>query len=310
MCLTARFNKGKREAENIWRRSTLRKITDLGDVGSLDVLPLIDWYTSGVGLIGEAGVSYFITTGESAILFDVGLNRKQNDPSPLLRNMNQLGLTIDDFDTIFISHNHPDHVGGRKWARKKSFSLTARQINLGMKKAYTPITMTYPGLNPVCASEPTVMARGIATIGVIANYDFLAGWMLEQALAINVKGRGIVLIVGCGHQTLPKILSRASDLLSEPLYGIIGGLHYPVTDSRVKIAGIKGQRFVGTGRLPWKPITMDEVQGNIALLRSRNPKIVAVSAHDSCDATIKAFGDAFRDVYRQIKVGERISIAA
>lgn len=310
MCLTARFNKGKKDAENIWRRSATKKITDLGEVASLDVLPLIDWYTSEAGLIGEAGVSYFVKAGGSAILFDVGFNRKQSDPSPLLQNMNQLGLTVDDFDTIFISHNHPDHVGGRKWARKKSFSLTALQINLGMKKVYTPITMTYPGLNPICASEPTVMARGIATIGVIANYDFLAGWMLEQALAINVKGKGIMLIVGCGHQTLPKILSRTSDLFAEPFYGIIGGLHYPVTDSRVKIAGIKLQRFAGTGRLPWKPIKMDEVQGNIALLRSRNPKIVAISAHDSCDAAIKAFGDAFRDGYRQIKVGERISIAA
>jgi 7,8-dihydropterin-6-yl-methyl-4-(beta-D-ribofuranosyl)aminobenzene 5'-phosphate synthase len=308
MCLTARFNKGKKDAENMWQRSTIKKITDLGEVASFDVLPLIDWYTSEAELIGEAGVSYLVKTGESAILFDVGLNRKQSDPSPLLQNMKQLGLTVGDFDTIFISHNHADHVGGRKWARKKSFSLTAQQIDLGMKKVYTPITMAYPGLNPIRASEPTVIAKGIATIGVIPNYDFLLGWIMEQALAINVKGKGIVLIVGCGHQTLPKILTRTSDLFAEPLYGIIGGLHYPVTDSRLKIGGFKLQRFAGTGKLPWKPITMDEVQGNITLLRSRNPKIVAISAHDSCDATIRAFGDAFHDGYRQIKVGERISL--
>jgi len=69
--------------------------------------------------------------------------------------------------------------------------------------------MTYPGLKPICTENPTIIGKGVATIGTIPSQLFLFGFTHEQALAVNVEGKGIVLIVGCGHQTLPKILKRA-----------------------------------------------------------------------------------------------------
>jgi 7,8-dihydropterin-6-yl-methyl-4-(beta-D-ribofuranosyl)aminobenzene 5'-phosphate synthase len=308
MFLTSRFNREKRRAEQRWQQSNVQKIENLGAAKYLEILPLIDWYTSGKDLIGEAGVSYLIRTDESSIMFDVGLNHKQSDPSPLLRNLKRLQLNTDDFHTIVISHNHADHVGGRKWARCKSFSLTADQMDLGRKAVYTSIPMTYPGLSPIFAPDPTLIARGIATIGTIQNQDFFLGQIVEQALAVSVKGKGIVLIIGCGHQTLPKILDRAAALFDEPVYGVVGGLHYPVTDSRLKMMGIKLQRYVGTGKVPWRPITLDEVQINIALLKKLNPKVVAISPHDTCDVTLAAFRDAFPDAYEEVRVGKKISI--
>jgi len=223
--------------------------------------------------------------------------------------MKLLGIGMDDFDAIVISHNHSDHVGGVKWEKRKSFSLTSHQVNLAGKAAYTPIPMTYPGLNPLCTEPPTVIATGVATIGAIANQDFFLGWVLEQALAINVEGKGIVVIMGCGHQTLSKIIRRAEALFEEPIYGVIGGLHYPVTDSREKMMGIKIQKYAGTCRLPWKPITMRDVQRSIDYLKKLNPGVVGLSAHDSCDASIASFRNAFPNAYRDIKVGERIIIA-
>lgn len=148
-----------------------------------------------------------------------------------------------------------DHVGGLMWQRRKSFSLSNRQIDLGKKDIYTPEPMSYPGLKPVCAEKPTVVAQGIATIGTISNQDFFMGRIKEQAVAVNVSGRGIVLIVGCGHQTLPRIIERAEALFEEPIYGVVGGLHYPVTDSRAKVMGIGIQKYFGTCRFPWSPIT-------------------------------------------------------
>jgi len=310
ICLMIRFNKGKRRAEKQWQQSTVEKITSLGATKSVEILPLIDWYTSHQDLKGEPGVSYLIKTDENSILFDVGFNPKQSDPSPLLQNMKQLGITIDDFDTIVISHNHPDHVGGMKWPKRKSFSLTTHQVKLGRKAVYTPIPMTYPGLNPIYTENPTVIAKGVATIGTIPNQDFFMGPITEQALAVNVEGKGIVLIIGCGHQTLSKLLKRAAALFDEPLYGIVGGLHYPVTDSRSKMMGIKIQKYMGTGKVPWRPVTIDEVQENIALLKKRNPKLVGLSAHDSCDASIAAFRDAFSDDYKEVKVGQKIIISS
>ncbi len=303
-----RFIAGKKKAERHWNQADIQKIKNLGITKSLEIIPLIDWLTSGNDLIGEGGVSYLVKTDDCSILFDVGFNEKKTDPSPLVHNMKQLGISIKDFDTIVISHNHPDHVGGMKWQKQKSFSLSNRQIDLEGKTIYTPVPMTYPGLDPSCTEKPYSIAKGVATIGVIANQDFLMGRILEQALAINVEGKGIVLIVGCGHQTVAKILERVKTLFDEPIYGILGGLHYPVTDSRIIIGGINVQRYLGTCRPPWKPITMDLVHENIALLKKLDPGIVGLSGHDSCDASLEVFRKAFPEVYTDIKVGEKICI--
>ena len=308
--LLIRFKRGKTRADRYWNQSQDWKLkpNNLGTTKTLEILPLIDWYTNKSSLMVEAGVSYLVKTDETAILFDLGYNSEQRDPSPLLNNMRELEIELDDFDTIFISHNHPDHVGGTKYMRRKSFSLTSHQIELKGKKVYTPVPMSYPNLKPICIEKPTQIAKGIASIGTIPNQLFFLGWTMEQSLACHVEGKGIVLLVGCGHQTLPRIIQRAEKVFEVPLFGLVGGLHYPVSSGRDKVMGIEIEKFVGTGKLPWRPITMDEVEENIQFLKSRNPKVVALSAHDSCDASLAAFRDTCGAAYREIRVGERIII--
>ncbi|MCX9082565.1 MAG: MBL fold metallo-hydrolase [Candidatus Methanoperedens sp.] len=306
--LIIRFNKGKRKAQIQWQQSSVKKISGFGATKSLEILPIIDWHTNRSDLKVETGVSYLIKTDNNSILFDTGLNFEQSDPSPLVHNMGKMGISLADIDSIVISHNHLDHVGGLKWQKQKTFSLTSHQINLGNKAVYTPTPMIYPGLSPIYAQNPTVIAHGVATTGIIPNQDFISGRIQEQSIAVNVEGKGIVLIIGCGHQTLPKILARAQALFEEPIYGIIGGLHYPVSDSPAKIFGIKIQKYVGTCKFPWKPITMDEVNKNVDILKKVNPKIVGLSPHDSCDASIATFRKAFQNEYKDIIVGEKIEI--
>ncbi|MCP4020521.1 MAG: hypothetical protein GY729_01645 [Desulfobacteraceae bacterium] len=192
--------------------------------------------------------------------------------------------------------------------KKKTFSLTNSQLDLGSIKAYTPIPMIYPGLNPVCLDDPKVISKGVAAIGTISNQLFFAGRTLEQALAINVKGKGIVLIVGCGHQTLSRILERTESLFNQPVYGIIGGLHYPVESSRLILHGFPVQKYIGTGKLPWESITIKDVKQNIGLLKSKNPKLVGLSAHDSCDLSLAEFRRSFAKAYCQIKAGKPIKV--
>jgi 7,8-dihydropterin-6-yl-methyl-4-(beta-D-ribofuranosyl)aminobenzene 5'-phosphate synthase len=298
---------GVREAERIWQEYRPPKIQDVGSTKSLQVLPLIDWYTSSPDLIGEPGVSYLIRTDHSTILFDTGFNQDETDPSPLQHNMQVLGITMADFDTIVISHNHPDHVGGFGWQDLETFSLGNEQIDLSGKRAFTPIPMTYPGLSPVHSKDPTVIAPGVATIGTIPRQLFLAGWVEEQALAIHVEGKGIVIIVGCGHPTLTKILQRTEQVFSGPVYGVIGGLHYPVPDGRLTMYGLDIQPLVSTESL-FYPITMEDVMAEINTLRERKPGIVSLSAHDSSDEAIEQFRQAFGSAYRDLRVGEVIVI--
>jgi len=79
------------------------KLPDVGATRSLAILPLVDWSGATPDLQGEPGVSYLIKTDRSTILFDVGVNLKQRDPSPLLANMQKLGVSLADFDTVIIS---------------------------------------------------------------------------------------------------------------------------------------------------------------------------------------------------------------
>jgi 7,8-dihydropterin-6-yl-methyl-4-(beta-D-ribofuranosyl)aminobenzene 5'-phosphate synthase len=306
--LQIRFKRGKTRAARHWQLGEDLKLSNFGATKTLEILPLIDFHTNNNNLMVEAGVSYLVKTDEKTILFDVGYNSAQRNPSPLLNNMKELGIGIHDFDTVFISHNHPDHVGGTKNMRRRSFSLTNGYIDLSGKDIYTPVPMSYPNSNPTCSERPTVIGKGVASTGTIPNQLFFLGWTPEQSLALNLEGKGIVLIVGCGHQTLPKIIQRAERLFEEPLFSLVGGLHYPVTSGRDKILGIQIERYVGTGKPPWQPITMDEVHQNITLLKSKHPGLVALSAHDSCDASLAAFRDAFGKAYRDIRVGEPIVI--
>jgi 7,8-dihydropterin-6-yl-methyl-4-(beta-D-ribofuranosyl)aminobenzene 5'-phosphate synthase len=176
--------------------------------------------------------------------------------------------------------------------------------------------MTYPGLTPIHARHPTVIGTGVATLGTIASqlfgesiFDLTSGCTPEQAVAVRVKDKGLVLIVGCGHQTLPKILDRTAALCDDPLYGIIGGLHYAVDGGPIALQGMAPHKYMGTGNPPWRPITRRDLHRNIALLRSLAPQIVALSPHDSSPTSVSALQRAFPTAYRDLYVGEPIVVA-
>lgn len=302
-----RLSRGIEEAERDWREHVPRPIGDIGTTTSLSILPLVDWHASRPELQTEAAVSYLVQTDHSTILFDVGQNLRRKDPSPLLHNMQALGIGMDDFDTIVISHNHLDHVGGMKWSRRQTFSLGNEQRDLGSKRAFTPVPMTYPGLAPVHAKDPTVIAPGVATTGTIPRHLFI-GRVDEQALVVNVAGRGLVLIVGCGHQTVPKLISRTQTVFSEPIHGLVGGLHYPVPKGRAVVLGLPIQKLVGSGNGPFSPLTAEEVSANIGELRELNLAVVGLSGHDSDDAVLEQFREAFGSAYRDVRVGEPIVV--
>lgn len=101
--------------------------------------------------------------------------------------MKQLEVDLYGIDTIVISHNHIDHVGGRRWKDQRTFSLGNIQIDLGKKKGFTPIHMTYPVLSPICTENPTKISEGVTTTGVITNQLFFGGMTPEQAIAVNVS---------------------------------------------------------------------------------------------------------------------------
>lgn len=292
-----------RKIENIaWKQNKPMPINDLGSVKELKILPLIDFYTSSDELIGEPGVAYLLSADNKKILFDVGFNARNEHPSPLLKNMNTLDVNVSDIDYIVISHNHLDHVGGLKAKKSNTFNLSNEEISLHVK-AFVPERMTHSTADVEITKHPKKLLEGVATIGTIDRAICFMGLTAEQAIAINVEGKGIVLIVGCGHQKIERIIQRAKDLFNLPIYSVIGGLHYPIESSRMKF---NMQRIFGTGKFPWQRISKSEVTEAISELDKINLKFIGISAHDSCDWSLKTFKNHFKDRYVDLIVGKEI----
>jgi 7,8-dihydropterin-6-yl-methyl-4-(beta-D-ribofuranosyl)aminobenzene 5'-phosphate synthase len=260
----------------------------IGETQTLEILPLYE-NAAQDGLQHGHGVSYLIRTDSATILFDLGNNLTAASPSPLELNMASLGISLDEIDMYVISHRHPDHVGGQNWWKDNTFSLTgASQPPLGDLPIYIPEAMAYPGSSPILAQNPTRLVEGVATTGLITYAQPFPIWLAaprgdEQALAVNLSGRGIVLITGCGHMGLETLLERAEVAFGAPAVGVIGGLHYGDADAI-------------------------SLQKELGLMQGLNPIVVALSPHDSGPAAVDAFEQGFPAAYQPIQVGKAITI--
>ena len=283
-----------------------------GVVKGVRVLPLVDYYADRPGLRTEPGVSYLIRADDATILMDVGFNAKKEHPSPLLQNMETLGVSASEIEMIFISHAHLDHLGGMTDQKEKTFSLSQGPVALSGIPVYAPVPIAASHWNPSpkthVISGPAVLKPGIASIGVIHRFLFLMGRTLENALAFNVESKGIVLIIGCGHQTIERIIERTQALFDAPIYAIIGGLHFPVRGGRIMAGPVNVQRLVGSDNPPWRSIRESDVQNAIKAIKKVSPKIVALSPHDSSDWSLDQFRQAFKDAYVDLKVGKEIVV--
>ncbi len=308
---TQSFLRDRRRFEQEWQEPQPAPLQDLGSAKSLSILPLVEFYSVRPDLEGEPGVSYLVTVDGMKILFDVGRNVGEQHPSPLLRNMEALGLSPADIDAIVISHCHLDHVGGIAEMHDRTFSLSARDVDLTGKTAYLPTAMTHPSATVEVVTGPRKLAPGVASTGPITRALWLMGPVAEQALLVDVQGKGVVMIVGCGHPQLERLVARAQAVTGagsepRPLYGVVGGLHFPVTGSRV---GKGGQNILGNGKLPWQRISRSETREAAELLAILDVKLVALSGHDSCDWSLETFAKTLGDRYRTLRVGEEIVVA-
>jgi 7,8-dihydropterin-6-yl-methyl-4-(beta-D-ribofuranosyl)aminobenzene 5'-phosphate synthase len=166
-----------------------------------------------------------------------------------------------------------------------------------------------PGPNTdVCVvDEARVIGPGVALLPPLPRMLFWLGPVAEQALVINVRGRGLVLITGCGHPEIERILAAAEKVVDAPIHAVVGGLHLPVHPLGTPLLP---QAVLGNPNWPWRPINEDDARSVIRSIQERGPGLIALSGHDSTPWTLEAFGQAFGDGYRTLRVGEEIVIAA
>jgi 7,8-dihydropterin-6-yl-methyl-4-(beta-D-ribofuranosyl)aminobenzene 5'-phosphate synthase len=261
-------------------------VPTLETTARLEILPLYENGRADESLEFGHGVSYLIRTDSATILMDLGHSPAESAQVPALQNLQKLGIPWEEIDAVIISHPHPDHVGGVKAWQNKTVSFGDFTGDLSKISIYTPIPMTYPGATIVHAAEPTLISLDIATTGVIpfpevAPLSLLEPKSYEQAVVIHVAGEGLVLITGCGHPTVETLVTRVEELFGEDVIGVVGGLHYLKAGA-------------------------EDVRPHIQFLETRQPKLVALSPHDSGLEVLAAFQSAFLESYREIKVGEAI----
>lgn len=117
-----------------------------------------------------------------------------------------------------------------------------------------------------------------------------------------------------GHHRVEARPARA-ELTAElfpgvPLFGVVGGLHYPVPHGRGFIAGvIDVQRRLASGTSPLDPLDEADVDAELAMLGTRNVGLVSIGGHDSSDEAIERARARFGAAWRDLRVGEPIVVA-
>jgi 7,8-dihydropterin-6-yl-methyl-4-(beta-D-ribofuranosyl)aminobenzene 5'-phosphate synthase len=116
---------------------------------------------------------------------------------------------LEEIDAAMISHPHPDHMGESKYRTRLFFGDFKADRN--QMPIYVPIPIICRGAH---SSEPTRISKDMATTGVISFPEVYPINLFdpkghEQGLVIHVAGQGLVMITGCGHPTLERLVDRA-----------------------------------------------------------------------------------------------------
>ena len=69
-----------------------------------------------------------IDTGENCVLVDTGADGLGPKTGRLIQNLNAEGIAPEDFDTVILTHGHPDHIGGNTDSEGKPAFPSARYV--------------------------------------------------------------------------------------------------------------------------------------------------------------------------------------
>ena len=211
-------------------------------------------------LLAEHGLSLLITVyqGEAkhTILLDTGYT-KVGVP----HNMERLGIDADDIEAIVISHGHMDHTGSLYAILDKLPGRIPLVLHPGafVHPRYTrapdgamrlwPQTLVQDDLEQenveiVASKTPTLIAadmilvtgeverttafeKGMPNALLEKDGEYVQDPIKEdQALVINLAGKGLVVISGCAHAGIVNTVEYAKKLAGEEtIHAVLGGFH-------------------------------------------------------------------------------------
>jgi len=157
------------------------------------------------------GFSCFIEGLEKSILFDTGKNGHI-----LLSNMDKLGIRPEEIDLVFLSHAHKDHTDGLDVLLSKNSKMKVWLPDFFSSSFKESIKSA--GAHVVEVDNFKKICDGVYTTGVIP------GWIKEQSLILDTN-KGLILVTGCAHPRIIKIVFTAKKLLEKSIHMVLGGFH-------------------------------------------------------------------------------------
>jgi 7,8-dihydropterin-6-yl-methyl-4-(beta-D-ribofuranosyl)aminobenzene 5'-phosphate synthase len=197
-------------------------------------------------LVAEHGFAALVTVTSSStsesLLFDAGLSRHG-----LMHNMDVLEIAPNALHTIVLSHGHADHTNGlmglveRLGQRKLAFP-DGHELKLPPPDRRV---LSQEGIEFIEERGASCVLGGLVLVtgeierttafeqGFPIHYARVAGrWQHDalihddQAIVVNVRGKGLVILTGCGHAGAINTVRHAQKLTGVPnVYAVIGGLH-------------------------------------------------------------------------------------
>ena len=191
------------------------------------------------------GYAALVEYGGKRILFDTG-----NNPDVLAQNAKTKRVDLSKLDFVVMSHRHGDHMGGlayllrvnprvRIYAPKEGFGVYGADLpgTFYRRDASLPLEQRYyggappeilrfgsawPAANFQLIDNSAEVMPGIHLITLVSTQPGTLE-MHELSLAIKTP-TGVVLVVGCSHPGIERIVEAATSLDTR-IHLIVGGLH-------------------------------------------------------------------------------------
>jgi 7,8-dihydropterin-6-yl-methyl-4-(beta-D-ribofuranosyl)aminobenzene 5'-phosphate synthase len=163
------------------------------------------------GLETAWGFSCILNKTEKTILFDTG-----GDGSLLMRNMKKLKVDPKTIDSIVLSHIHGDHTGGLKTFLAESHKVIVyvlKSFPANFKKDVEKY-----GAEMIEVHEPLKICENVYSTGELGM------GIKEQSLIIHTN-KGLIVITGCAHPGILKIVNEAKNLINDDVLFVMGGFH-------------------------------------------------------------------------------------
>jgi 7,8-dihydropterin-6-yl-methyl-4-(beta-D-ribofuranosyl)aminobenzene 5'-phosphate synthase len=229
----------------------------------------------------EHGLSYFIEATlngkTSGFMFDYGL-----DAQGVKRNMDVLGIDVGNAVAFGLSHGHFDHWGAlietltlNRAKIKKGVPLYLGEEAFERRYSLRPGTTDRMDIGQLNRAElealgsirvveiksPTEVIPGgyfTGNIDRVTDYEKVPPSLLvkrgdavvvdsfpgEQAMAFNVKGKGLVVLSGCAHVGIVNTVRHVQKITGiEKVHAILGGFHLVNAKPEIiqkTVADIKG----------------------------------------------------------------------